>query len=196
MSESAAGRREDILRIAADLFANQGFEAATMRQLGSAAGIQPASLYYHFKTKEDILDAIIRDFLLALPDRYREIIERGGSARAVLHDLIALGFRASLANAPVMAIIIHERNFFARHARFAYVGAAMREVEQLWLGVLKQGIAQGVFRKGLKVELVLRMILDLAGSAVEWYRPAGRRHGLDAIVEAQLDFIFHGVAAE
>jgi len=189
----AGGRREEILRIAAQLIAEEGFDQATMRLIAKAAGIQPASLYYHFATKEDILDEVIRGFLADLPGRYRAIIAAGNPARRTLHDLIALGFRASLANATVMAIIIHERKLFARHDRFAYVADTMRAIERLWLGVLEQGVAAGEFRRGLNLPLVLRMILDLAGSAIEWYRPNNRRHALDAIIDAQLDFIFHGI---
>lgn len=192
----AAGRRDEILACSAKLFAEQGFDQATMRQIGKAAGIQPASLYYHFETKEDILDEIIRGFLAGLPARYREIRSRTDDTRRILHEFIALGFRTSLKNRTVMSIIIHERKLFARLPRFAYVEETMREVELIWQEVLVEGVKRGAFRKGLNLALVLRMILDLAGSAVEWYRPNSRRYSLDDVIEAQLALIFHGISAD
>ena len=75
-----------------------------------------------------------------------------------------------------MSIIIHETKLFARHPRFAYVEDTLREVERIWRGVLEDGVKRGVFRRELNLALVLRMILDLAGSAVEWYRPNSRRY--------------------
>lgn len=194
-TEASVGRRDEILAVAAGLFAAEGFDKATMRQIGKAAGIQPASLYYHFATKEDLLDEIVRGFLTGLPGWYSELVKQGGDPQRTLHDLVALGFRNSLRNATVMAIIIHERKFFGRHARFAYVEETLREVERIWLSVLERGVAEGAFRTGLNLNLVLRMILDLAGSAVEWYRPGSDRYSLDEVIEAQLAFIFHGIVA-
>ena len=69
-------RRDDILKVAAKLFAEHGFDQATMRKIGKETGIQPASLYYHFTTKEDILDEIVRTFLSGLPAKYNAIIAR------------------------------------------------------------------------------------------------------------------------
>ena len=60
---------------------------------------------------------------------------------------------------------------------------------------MERGVAEGAFRTGLNLNLVLRMILDLAGSAVEWYRPGSGRYSLDEVIEAQLAFIFHGIVA-
>jgi AcrR family transcriptional regulator len=193
-AEAPAGRREEILAVAARLFAAEGFDGATMRRIGKEAGIQPASLYYHFATKEDLLDEIIRGFLIDLPTRYRALVAKGGDARQQLHELVALGFRNSLADPTAMSIIIHERKSLARLQRFAYVEETLREIERIWLSVLERGVRDGAFRKGLNLPLVLRTILDLAGAAVEWYRPDRSRYSLDEIVETQLGLIFHGIA--
>ena len=193
-TEVPGGRRDEILAVAARLFAAEGFDGATMRKIGKEAGIQPASLYYHFATKEDLLDEIIRGFLEDLPKRYRAIVSKGGNARHLLHDLIALGFRNSLTDPTVMSIIIHERKSLARQPRFDYVEETLREIERIWLSVLERGVSESTFRKDLNLPLVLRMILDLAGAAVEWYRPDRSRYSLDEIIAAQLGFVFHGIA--
>ena len=192
--EPPTGRRDEILAVAAKLFAAEGFDGATMRRIGKEAGIQPASLYYHFATKEDLLDEIIRGFLADLPKRYEALVAKGGDARRLLHDLVALGFRSSLTDPTVMSIIIHERKPLARQPRFAYVEETLREIERIWLSVLERGVREGAFRKKLNVPLVLRTILDLAGAAVEWYRPERGRFSLDEIIETQLGLILHGIA--
>ena len=58
------GTRADVIRDAAlDLFERDGYDAATMRGLADAVGITAASLYNHFRSKEDILwDLIQRAF--------------------------------------------------------------------------------------------------------------------------------------
>ncbi|MUM20045.1 TetR/AcrR family transcriptional regulator [Mycobacterium sp. CBMA271] len=51
--------RDEILDASAELFTTVGFAATTTRRIAESVGVQQASLYYHFKTKDDILDALL-----------------------------------------------------------------------------------------------------------------------------------------
>jgi len=59
--------RDAILDAAVDLFIRYGFEASSMDAIAAAAGVAKGSLYYHYESKEGIVDAIL--------DRYRRAIE-------------------------------------------------------------------------------------------------------------------------
>lgn len=50
--------RDEILEVALDLFSVNGFEATSISQIADAVGIRKASLYSHFGSKQDILDAV------------------------------------------------------------------------------------------------------------------------------------------
>ncbi len=52
-------RGSAILRAATELFASRGFDATSMRDVAAAAAVQPASLYYHFASKESLLLAVV-----------------------------------------------------------------------------------------------------------------------------------------
>lgn len=54
MSE-LSGRKKEIIALAAELFREQGYSAASMRDIAKAASIQVSTLYSHFENKEDIL---------------------------------------------------------------------------------------------------------------------------------------------
>ena len=68
-------RREVILREAAELFARQGVAATTVREIADAAGILSGSLYHHFASKDDIVDAVLSTFLTDLRKRYDEVLQ-------------------------------------------------------------------------------------------------------------------------
>lgn len=51
-------RNEALLQAAAELFAEQGFKATSMRDIAKAVGMLPGSIYYHFPSKDDLLLAI------------------------------------------------------------------------------------------------------------------------------------------
>jgi AcrR family transcriptional regulator len=54
----AAIRRRQVLTVASELFAKKGFEATSIRDIATAAGMMPGSLYYHFASKEDLYIAV------------------------------------------------------------------------------------------------------------------------------------------
>ncbi|GAA2708361.1 MULTISPECIES: helix-turn-helix domain-containing protein [Streptomyces] len=53
-----SGTRERIQRTALDLFVSRGYEKTSLREIAEELGVTKAALYYHFKTKEDILTAL------------------------------------------------------------------------------------------------------------------------------------------
>lgn len=52
--------RELIMETALDMFSKKGYAAVSMRDIAAAVGIRASSLYYHFKSKQDIFDAVIK----------------------------------------------------------------------------------------------------------------------------------------
>jgi AcrR family transcriptional regulator len=54
----AAVRRRQVLTVASELFAKRGFEATSIRDIATAAGMMSGSLYYHFASKEDLYIAV------------------------------------------------------------------------------------------------------------------------------------------
>ena len=195
MDGAPINRREDILGIAARLFAEQGFDRTTMRQIAAESGIQAASLYHHFATKDDILHAVIRDFLLGLPAAYRAIIAENPGPDRAIRVFVAFALRIALENSTLLSIVIRERKALLDREGFDYAEAALREVRAIWLEVFQAGVAQAVFRADLNPHVVIRMMMDLVGSAAEWYRPDSGRYGFDDVIRTELGFIFGGIEA-
>ena len=57
--KDAEERRNEILDVAEELFGNKGFDQTSTNDILEKGGIARGTLYYHFKSKEDILDAMI-----------------------------------------------------------------------------------------------------------------------------------------
>ena len=81
--------RDEILDAAAELFTTQGYANTSTRRIGDAVGIRQASLYHHFATKDDILDALL-DNTVDLPlELAHELDAEPGPAAPRLHLLVA-----------------------------------------------------------------------------------------------------------
>ena len=55
--------RDEILKVALDLFSVNGYEATSISQIADAVGIRKASLYSHFSSKQEILDNVVESVL-------------------------------------------------------------------------------------------------------------------------------------
>ncbi|GGO14349.1 TetR/AcrR family transcriptional regulator [Microbispora bryophytorum] len=60
--------RNRIQEVAIRLFTEQGYEATSLREIAEALGVTKAALYYHFRTKEDIVASLIEDRVKALDE--------------------------------------------------------------------------------------------------------------------------------
>lgn len=72
MPRRTGDTRSQILQVATELFTEQGYEATSLREIAERLGVTKAALYYHFKSKDDLLVAIlepVEGVLLELMDR-------------------------------------------------------------------------------------------------------------------------------
>lgn len=63
MDQRRTDTREQIQSVALELFAEQGYDGTSLREIAERLNVTKAALYYHFRTKEEILASVIEDFL-------------------------------------------------------------------------------------------------------------------------------------
>ncbi|MBO0827440.1 MAG: TetR/AcrR family transcriptional regulator [Streptosporangiales bacterium] len=63
MTERTGNTRERIQQVALDLFAEQGYDKTSLREIAERLDVTKAALYYHFKTKDEILGSVLDDYL-------------------------------------------------------------------------------------------------------------------------------------
>ncbi|TWJ26097.1 TetR family transcriptional regulator [Micromonospora endolithica] len=61
--ESTGGTRERIQAVALELFTEQGYEATSLREIAERLNVTKAALYYHFKSKDEIVTSLVEDRL-------------------------------------------------------------------------------------------------------------------------------------
>ena len=166
-------RRDELLDIAARLFAEKGFKNTTVRDIADAAGILSGSLYHHFDSKEAMVDEILRSFQEELFGKYDAILASDEDARARLEQAVRVSFEAIDTHGPEVAIFQNEADFLGTQERFAYLADRNRQSRDVWMTLLRQGVESGALRQDLDVELVYRFIRDTVWVAVRWYRPGG-----------------------
>lgn len=78
---------ERILAVAAKLFAERGYHAIGMTELGDAVGMGRGALYHHIKSKEDVLYNITRQYISVLVEQGNKIVEEEADPKQCLQLL-------------------------------------------------------------------------------------------------------------
>ena len=86
MRLAASDRRKQLIETAMRLFAEQGFDGTSTREIAEAAGVTEAIIFRHFRTKEDLYWAVLADRVerRGRNRRIRELLESGEDFREVL----------------------------------------------------------------------------------------------------------------
>lgn len=185
-------RRDDLLAIAAGLFAEKGFKNTTVRDIADAAGILSGSLYHHFDSKESMVDEILQTFQADLFEKYDEILAADLDPAAKLERAVLVSFEAIDKHHDEVAIFQNDAAYLLTFDRFAYLADRNRQSREVWLTLLRDGIDAGVLRDDLDLELTYRFIRDTVWVAVSWYRPGGRRTHTE-IAQQYLSILLEGI---
>jgi AcrR family transcriptional regulator len=166
-------RRDELLELAATMFAERGLRATTVRDIADGAGILSGSLYHHFASKEEMVDELLRSFLDWLFARYREIMDAEANPLERLKGLFMASFEAIEHRHAQVVIYQDEAQRLLSQPRFSYIEDMNRRQRKMWLEVINQGIDEGYFQSDLNVDLVYRFIRDTTWVSVRWYQPGG-----------------------
>ena len=191
-STSTATRRDELLAIAAGLFAEKGFKNTTVRDIADAAGILSGSLYHHFDSKESMVDEILQTFQQELFGQYDDILASDLDPLAKLEQAVLVSFEAIDKHRDEVAIFQNEAAYLLTFDRFAYLAERNQQSRAVWLTLLQNGIDAGVLRDDLDLELTYRFIRDTVWVAVSWYRPGGRRTHTE-IARQYLSILLEGI---
>jgi TetR/AcrR family transcriptional regulator, cholesterol catabolism regulator len=166
-------RREEIVEVAAHVFRDRGFEAATLRDVAAAMRTDRASLYYYFGSKEELLQEIVRQ-ALGRDIATAQAVKR---SRASTKDKIAALIEAMVqgydANYPHMHVYIEDLGRISRQDSewSTDVIARTREYESIVHSILTKGQRDGTLRKDLPVELSALALFGMVNWMHRWYRP-------------------------
>ena len=115
-----------MVSIAAELFAQKGYRATTVREIADAAGILSGSLYHHFDSKESIGDEILSGFINEVLANYRSTIDSAPDPQAALEQIVRSTSRTLSQHRAALTMLQNDWNHFAGAAavRLPAPGAA------------------------------------------------------------------------
>ncbi len=163
-------RRDDIIKAAAECFANTGYDATAMRDIAKRTGILAGSIYYHFKSKEEILVAVHEEAVRRIRNKVLKAIDPEADAWTRLVQASTAYAESLVSERKFAEVIITE--FPRRRSRAVreQLVSHRDEFEQIFRDIVEDlplapWVDRSIWRLALLSELAWTMI---------WYRKGGK----------------------
>ncbi|MDD6791894.1 MAG: TetR/AcrR family transcriptional regulator [Thermobifida fusca] len=177
------GRREQIIDVATGLFRQKGYHATSLDDIADAIGFTKPAIYYYFKSKDDILFAIIDDIVDQGLRRIQAVASREASATERMHDLLVENTRVILENLNANTVFYNERGLLsAEHERA--IRAREREYTKIVEDLYVEGVENGEFID-VDPHIATSTLLGASIWSYRWFDPEG---------ELSIDEIAEGIA--
>jgi AcrR family transcriptional regulator len=194
----APSRRDEIVVIAKNLFAEKGYAATSTRDNAEACGLLPGSLYSHFRSKAQILEMIVAPFYARLVEEQDAVLASDGRGADRLEAMI---------RRVVVLCAEHPAEIRILHYDWPHVAAASdlhalvvqgNETLDLWLRVLADGVADGSLHPTLQPEVAVRAITSTIHGVLDRQRYGTRpdlvrQRGLDALTTEVVEQLTRGL---
>ncbi|PZT74279.1 MULTISPECIES: TetR/AcrR family transcriptional regulator [unclassified Streptomyces] len=185
-----AARR--LLVAAVDAFAERGYHATTTRDIAGRAGMSPAALYIHYKTKEELLHRISRighDRALALLE---SAADSGGTAAERLASAVRSFVRWHAERHTTARVVQYELDALGEEHRTEII-ALRRRTDAVVRRIIGEGVASGEFDVP-DVPGTTLAVLSLCIDVARWFNAQGSRTP-DEVGELYAGLVLRMVAA-
>jgi AcrR family transcriptional regulator len=188
-------RREQILAAAVQLFHERGYHDTGIDDIGAAAGITGPGVYRHFRSKEEILETLMRERGAAVVAEAEAIVASGGTASELLDAMARSYAEEIVANPSLTVVAMYERRTLTPETR-RWIERMERRNMDAWLTMVRQvrpelsdaearvvvhatlslGVALSNHRSGLADERLVELVRSMVAAAVRGDAAAGSGH--------------------
>jgi len=191
-------RKDRVMDVALRIFAEKGFQNATISEISREAGCSEATIYEYFGTKEDLLFAIpekISRESIQETDRALTYIKGAeGRMRALLLAYVRLYQSNPHYSALVLLQLMNNKRFRQTPAH-----TAIRQSAHRLLDCVKEGIADGTFKKDADPYLIRSMLLGtIEHLFIHWHMEGmpKRKKSIMEMLDPFIEIVLDGIRAE
>ncbi|MEZ3179017.1 TetR/AcrR family transcriptional regulator [Streptomyces pimonensis] len=166
-----AARR--LLLAAVEAFAERGYHATTTRDIAGRAGMSPAALYIHYKTKEELLHRISRIGHEKAVAILRTAARAEGTPTRRLAEAVSSFVRWHAGGRTTARVVQYELDSLGAEARAEILGLR-RQVDAEVRGIIEEGVRSGEFDV-VDVQGTTLAVLSLCIDVARWFNVDGPR---------------------
>ncbi len=189
-------RRREIVRAASQVFKDRGFRGTTLGHVAERMGVDRASLYYYYSSKEELFQDIVTGEVQVNTRTAEAIRDSDAPAPVKLRRLIEDMMRSYEEHYPVLYVLIQENlnQVLPEHSEWA---TAMKDIQKSYeavvIGIVQDGMDAGTIRADAPAWLVAYGIIGVVGWTNRWFNPAETAVTAAEIGSAFADMVLDGL---
>jgi len=167
--DSSEIRKNQILDAATKVFVRQGFQHARMDDIVEESGLSKGTLYWYFKSKEDIINAILRRLFTGDLENLENLVQAEGTASERLVQLTndrVIGLKRMSSLVPIIfdfyAVAVHQQ--WVQQ----FIGEYFKHFRTLLEDLIQQGIDTGEFRPVNTTKAAISLASLYEGLTLHW----------------------------
>ncbi len=150
--------RQKVLDAARGLFAERGYEPATIRDIAKGAGMSTGAVFANFQDKAELFEAVLTEDMTGLAETIK-----GGAGEGKVHErltsALSAGYHGSLDQLPLFQAIV-ARSWFQPQAAETRARAVNAQLTSVISDILRDGIGQNEIKQDADVTLLTELIWD------------------------------------
>lgn len=194
-SRGRAGEQEEkrnaVLSAAADLFNQQGYHATSLDEIAARLRVTKPTLYYYFKSKDDILLGCVRKGLDCMLQGIDQTRAAGGNSLEQLRDCMQIYADIVMQPFGMCLIRIGDQDLPAANRR--KLRQVKSDIDQAFRGLVAQGVQDG-FLLPADPRITAFVIAGALSWIGRWYRPDGPNTPKQ-IADQTIDLLLGGMLA-
>ena len=193
-------RFSEILDYAAEVFAEKGYEGASMRDLSRLSGMSLAGLYYYFDSKEKLLYHIQKHTFTTIVDRLRQRLAGSTDPQERIRIFVRNHVDYAIANQRAMKVLAHEDDVL-KDGHGAELAAIKREYYRICVGLVEDLKSEApkrselVAARGTSTRTAVMGLFGMMNWLYTWYKPRVDPSA-DAIALQMSDIFLQGLQGE
>ncbi|GIO01395.1 hypothetical protein J5TS2_20630 [Brevibacillus halotolerans] len=187
--------REQIVKVARELFATQGYRAVSMRSIAQKLGYSHGSLYYHFKEKAELFNAIVQEDYRTLQEQMKKSMEQTDTASQPQHKLESL-----------METFIHFGLSHPHHYEMMFCSNEPETLEyarpeqdscyETFASLVREEAGDTLLRIGNMFTIPWVIFLSLHGFVVHYIQTKQAYEDVEALVKVHVRFLANQLTGE
>jgi AcrR family transcriptional regulator len=182
-----------ILQYSAQIFAEQGFEGASIRDISRATGISLSGLYYYFESKQKLLYLIQNNAFALILDRLKTRLHDVHEPQARLRVLVQNHIEYFLSHPNEMRVLSHEEE--ALESPYREEIAAIKRRYYALAREIFDGVAAAGLTPGLNSRVAVLCLFGMMNWVYKWHN-AKVDPGAEQLTDTIVGIFLHGVLAE
>lgn len=188
----SALRREAILHSATELFDRKGYAHTSLDDVAQAVGIKREALYYYFRSRTEILIAIVEPQTVGLIDGMKEVIASDLPAVDKLRMAIRNHLKRFDRHCLEMTIFLRDGVMGGNEELHAMMLRVWKDYETMWTSLIAAGQQSGQFARGSDPKMIAFGILGMCNWLARWYSPR-KSVSIDEIIDTYFTMVSQGL---